>query len=277
MSRARLVGGALAVVLLLTATACAPSGSSQATAPPAQNAGADTWKLVLEDQFDGPALNRTYWAPCYWWSQTTCTGASNHEQQLYTAANVGVNNGVLSLIARKQIAVSDDGKPFLYTSGIVSGSTQNKTMVPFRYGYVEARARVPRGSGLWSAIWMLPANHQEKPEIDIFEIVGETPNLVYQSLHAVTSEQPIRHVEATSDDMTADWHVYGLDWEPNGITWYVDGRQTFSVTDPSVIPTVPMYLVIDLAVGGDFPTKVLPSTPFPSAMQVDYVRVWQRH
>jgi beta-glucanase (GH16 family) len=275
MSRARLFS-ALTVALLLTATACAPSGSREATAPPAQNAGADTWKLVLEDQFDGTALNRSYWAPCYWWSTTTCTGASNHELQLYTPDNVAVNNGMLSLTARKQLAASDDGKPFLYTSGIVSGSSQNKTMVPFHYGYVEARARVPVGSGLWSALWMLPANHQEKPEIDVFEIVGETPHLAYQSLHAASTQQPIRHVEHTPDDMTADWHVYGLDWEPSGLTWYIDGRQTFSVTDANVVPNVSMYLLIDLAVGGDFPTKVTPSTPFPSSLQVDYVRVWQR-
>lgn len=277
MFRARCIAGAVAVVLTLTATACAPEGSPRATAPPVQNAGADTWKLVLEDQFDGTTLNRAYWAPCYWWSTTTCTGAGNHEQQLYTRNNVAVNNGMLSLTARKQLAFSDDGSPFLYTSGIVSGSTPSKTMVPFQYGYVEARARVPKGSGLWSALWMLPANHREKPEIDIFEIVGETPHLVYQSLHAVNQQAAIRHVEQSPDDMTADWHVYGVDWEPTGITWYVDGRKTFSITDPNAIPRVPMYLVIDLAVGGDFPTKVTPTTPFPSSLQVDDVRVWQRH
>lgn len=232
------------------------------------------WRMILNEEFAGTTLDASRWSTCYWWADETCTNEANNELQLYTPGNVAVSDGTLRLTARQE-AASWNGQPFAYTSGMISGSRERETMVPFLYGYVEARARVPAGSGLWSALWLLPADHETRPEIDIFEIVGETPDIDHHALHSPAEEKPLRHRVATSD-LSAGWHVFGVDWAPDHVTWYVDGRKTWTVTRPHMIPRVPMYVVANLAVGGDFPTQVLPSTPFPSALEIDYIRVWQK-
>jgi beta-glucanase (GH16 family) len=233
--------------------------------------------LLLDDQFDGSGLDPSNWVSCYWWAGSTCTIESNHELEAYTPRNITVSKGELHLIARHEPATFN-GQQFEYSSGMISSSTQHRTMVPFQYGYVEARARVPAGSGLWSALWMLPTSHRTLPEIDIFEVVGETPGLDYQAVHlpAPNSEERVLRHTAHTDDLSAQWHVFGLLWEPNELTWYVDGVATWRVTNPDNVPHEPMYIVANLAVGGDFPTHVTPQTPFPSALEIDYVRVWQR-
>ncbi|HTL84216.1 MAG TPA: glycoside hydrolase family 16 protein, partial [Acidimicrobiia bacterium] len=235
------------------------------------------WQLRLDDQFDGTRLDPAHWVSCYWWAGSTCTNEANHELEAYTPSNVVVSNGELHLVARHEPA-SWNGKPFSYTSGMISGSTEHKTMVPFQYGYVEARARVPAGSGLWSALWMLPTSHEDAPEIDIFEVVGETPSLDYQAVHVPVPNNPTHAVRHTSraHALSTQWHVFGLLWQPDKLTWYVDGVATWSITDPDNIPHEPMYVVANLAVGGDFPTHVTPQTRFPSALEIDYVRVWQQ-
>jgi beta-glucanase (GH16 family) len=247
------------------------------SAPEATIPTSKFWKLRLDDQFDGTALDPSRWASCYWWAGSTCTNESNHELEAYTPRNVEVANGELHLVAREQPATWN-GQRFAYTSGMISGSTEHKTAIPFQYGYVEARARVPAGSGLWSALWMLPTSHESAPEIDIFEVVGETPKLDYQAVHMPTATDEARVVRHTTrtHDLSAQWHVFGLLWEPDKLTWYVDGVATWTMTNPENIPREPMYIVANLAVGGDFPTHVTSQTPFPSALELDYVRVWQR-
>jgi beta-glucanase (GH16 family) len=269
---------ALVFLLALTVTACgsAPTRVSS-RAPQGTIPASKLWKLRLDDQFDGTRLDPTRWVSCYWWAGATCTNESNHELEAYTPSNVEVSDGVLHLVAREQPATWN-GQRFPYTSGMISGSTERKTMVPFQYGYVEARARVPKGSGLWSALWMLPTSHESEPEIDIFEVVGETPKLDYQAVHIpLPGDEPrvVRHVTRTND-LSAQSHVFGLLWEPDKLAWYVDGKQTWSITNPDNIPHEPMYIVANLAVGGDFPTHVTPQTRFPSALEIEYVRVWQQ-
>ena len=264
---------------MFVASACGGSTRNTERGVPAGAAArADPWTVAIDEQFNGTRLDSSRWSTCYWWSSTTCTNAPNHEQQLYTPNNVQLVNGQVHLEARRQNATAEDGKTYNYTSGIITGTSPHGTMAPFTYGYVEARIHVPPGSGLWSALWMLPADRSVvQPEIDIFEIVGETPHLAYQSLHIASQRQPLRHVEKTDDDLSGGWHVYGLDWQPSRLIWYIDGRETWTVTRPDAVPHVPMYLLANLAVGGDFPTRVTPETPFPSSMDIDYIRVWQRH
>jgi beta-glucanase (GH16 family) len=232
-------------------------------------------KLLLDESFNGSTLNRSRWTTCYWWAETTCTNASNNELELYTPDNVAVASGRLRLEARRERAESEDGKTFDYTSGLISGSGRNGTMKKFRYGYVEARVRVPKGTGLWSAVWLLPASQESRPEIDVFEIVGEKPRRVVQSLHFGDREnRQNRRRDVTTSDITEGWHRFGLLWEPTRLAWYIDDEETFVITKRDQIPDVPMYLIANLAVGGDFTTTPDAATPFPSTMEIDYIRVW---
>jgi beta-glucanase (GH16 family) len=248
----------------------APSrASSSVAAPPGYT------RPLMYEEFGGATLDRASWSTCYWWSTTTCTNAGNNELQLYTAANVDVRDGTLRLIARRENGELD-GDRFAYSSGMISGARNADVMVRFRYGYIEARARVPRGRGLWSAFWLLPTGQISRPEVDIFEIVGEKPNLVEQSTHAEDRDLPRKYAEVETDDITAGWHTFGLRWEPHGLRWYVDGEETFRVDDAEYIPQRDMYLIANLAVGGDFTETPDATTPFPSALELDYVRVWQR-
>jgi beta-glucanase (GH16 family) len=161
---------------------------------------------------------------------------------------------------------------------MISGSGVDGTMEQFQYGYVEARVRVPRGTGLWSALWLLPATQESRPEIDIFEIIGEEPRRVVQSLHIGDDDNRRRlHRDVDTEDVTEGWHVFGLQWESSKLAWYIDGQETFAVSDPDKIPDEPMYIIANLAVGGDFTTTPDETTPFPSRLEFDYIRVWHDH
>jgi beta-glucanase (GH16 family) len=255
-------------------TTRAPATGASQPSPPSSGAPGFA-RVALAEEFDGTTLDGTRWSTCYWWSTTTCTNAGNNELELYAPANAEMRDGTLRLTARREQGALD-GETFDYSSGMISGARGDTAMVRFRYGYIETRARVPRGLGLWSAFWLLPAGQISRPEIDIFEIVGEKPNIVEQSVHAEDRDLPRRFREVETDDLTADWHTYGLRWEPHGLRWYVDGEETFRVDDAAYIPQQDMYVIANLAVGGDFTEAPDETTPFPSTLELDYVRVWQR-
>jgi len=234
------------------------------------------WKPILNDGFGGTTLDASHWATCYYWSATTCTNASTHELELYTPRGVSLSDGELHLTARHEPATADDGTHFDYTSGMISSARPDRTMFSFRYGYVETRARIPAGAGFWAAFWLLPTSRLSLPEVDVFEIVGYQPNVVLEFTHwlAASGKQQFGNAAALSASVGA-WHVYGLDWEPSSLTWYVDGRKVWTMNAPGAVPQQDMMLIADLAVGGPYATAPSAATAFPSAMRVDYVKVWQ--
>ena len=137
---------------------------------------------MLDERFGGSTLSTTRWSRCYWWSTTTCTNLATKELQVYTPRNVAVANGTLRLTAKREAATTD-GRSFDYTSGMVSGASPDRIGFSLQYGYVEARVRVPKGQGLWSAFWMLPVTRQPLPEVDIFEVVGEETGRADHHVH----------------------------------------------------------------------------------------------
>ncbi|HEY2584656.1 MAG TPA: glycoside hydrolase family 16 protein, partial [Tepidisphaeraceae bacterium] len=134
--------------------------------------------------------------------------------------------------------------------------------------------QVPAGAGLWPAFWMLPASHQDdNGEIDIMEMYDTDPTAVYGTVHRLGAQQ--QHSDAAGTNLSAGWHTFAVDWEPDHITWYLDGTAYATTTSQSLIPTEAMFPIFDLAVGGhnNAPNA---STPFPATMNVDYVRIWQK-
>jgi beta-glucanase (GH16 family) len=231
------------------------AGASTSSTPSPPAAATGRWNLTFNDEFTGsrPTLRR--WSTCYDWA---CTNAGNDELEWYEKKNVTVSGGALRLTARAQSAYD---KP--YTSGMI----QSNHHYVFRYGFAEVRAKVPAGTGLWSAFWLLPSNKQWPPEIDVVEIYGSQPRVASMTLHDLNQ---VTQQSFNGPNYSNGYHTFGVDWEPGSISWYIDG-----VLRQRVIASIdtPMYLLADLAVqGGDPPT---PLTPFPSAMAIQWIRVWQ--
>ncbi len=269
-----LVAGAVAFPLL--SRAASASATVASPQPVGSSGGAN---LVFADEFNGPSLDTSKWRTCAWWAATTCSIESNNEQELYTPNNVSVANGMLDLQARQQSSVAWNGKTYNYTSGMISSGGLSGSSAPgftYKYGYAEARVKVPAGQGLWPAFWTLPSDYSWPPEIDAMEILGNQPNTTYMHYHYLdgSGAEQGPGLGWTGPDFSAGWHTFGVDWQPNAITWYVDGVARWSFTDAAMITAKPQYLVLNLAVGGNWPGPANATTPFPSDYLVDYVRVW---
>jgi beta-glucanase (GH16 family) len=238
--------------------------------------------LVFADEFEQATLDASRWTTCYWWDDAGCTNSGNDELEWYLPGNVGVEDGVLRLEAREQPVRGSDGEQYPYTSGMVTtgrdaDDQEQRARFGFRYGRVEARMRMPRGKGLWPALWLLPLTHESRPEIDVMEVLGDTPStLRAHFLYLDDGERVTRGHTWAGEDTSAGWHVYGLRWTPDELVWLVDGEEQWRFSDAEHVPHETMYLLINLAVGGEWPGDPAASTEFPAALEVDYVRIWQK-
>lgn len=142
------------------------------------------------------------------------------------------------------------------------------------YGYVDIRARLPVGQGLWTAFWLMPVEPVWPPEIDILEVLGHAPDRLWMNLHTTVAADRPPFVSASTDDLSADFHDFGLSWRPDRITWFVDGEALQSQPTPGDLHD-PMHLLITLAVGGTWPGLPDATTPFPAELVIDRVRIFQ--
>ncbi len=288
--------------------------SNQGEAPPWRGTGEGErrWRLVWSDDFDGDALDPEKWdfdlgnGFFDYRTHSYVPGWGNEELQYYTREprNVEVRDGLLCLRALRE-ELHGCG----YSSARVK--TRRRDGAPLfcqRYGRFEFRAKVPYGKGLWPALWLLPQDDAYGPwaasgEIDVMEIVGERPQEVLGSLHFGSTfprRSLVTHVHALPNGGTvADFHVYAVEWEPGEIRWEVDGlisaRQSFwwscsrrrgvrgvlprSAADLNPWPAPfdqPFYILMNVAVGGNFPGVPNSDTRFPAEMLVDYVRVYEK-
>lgn len=156
-----------------------------------------------------------------------------------------------------------------------------------KYGRIEARIKLPIGKGLWPAFWMLGANSDTQiwpqcGEIDIMEYLGNKPTSIFGSVHgpgysggnAISKDYTL-----TNDRFDNDFHVFGVEWDENYINYYVDDVLYNQIT-PDDVPgewvfNQPFYIILNMAVGGNFPGSPNSETRFPQTMLVDYVRVYQ--
>lgn len=239
--------------------------------------------LVFADEFEQDALDRSRWTTCYWWDDGGCTNSGNQELEWYLPDNVSVEGGVLRLEAQRGRVRGSDGASYPYTSGMVTTgrSEDDQAQQPrfgFQYGRVEVRMRMPEGKGLWPALWLLPLTHESRPEIDVMEVLGDTPATLrahFRYLDDDGERVTLGHTWRGADS-SAGWHRYELRWTPEELVWLVDGREQWRFSKEEFVPDEPMYLLINLAVGGEWPGDPAPSTDFPAALEVDYVRIWQR-
>lgn len=220
-------------------------------------------RLTFEDEFNGSALDRAKWSTNYTNVMVNLPG----ELQAYVPNAFEVGQGRLGILANRQKL----GK-FEFTSGAMT------TFGAFdqTYGYFEIRARVPSGKGLWPALWMLPVDKSWPPEIDIMEFLGRDIRNVWMTYHwnDASGKKQKDGSGAASADWTKDFHVYGLQWRPGLLVWYLDGVEVKRIVGTHV-PSAPMFLLANLALGGDWAGPPDRTTIFPARFEIDYVRAYQ--
>jgi beta-glucanase (GH16 family) len=235
----------------------------------------DNWELTWSDEFNGDKVN-----PSNWTYDIDGHGWGNNELEYYTdrPENARVEDGNLIIEARKE-----SYKDSQYTSArLKSEGLQN-----FIYGKVEARIKLPEGQGLWPAFWMLGSNMAsvgwpDCGEIDIMEHINSSED-IYGTAHwnAHDGVQYQSYGGQTKIDVTK-YHNYSVEWSPSSIKWFVDDTmyKEFDITN-SVNGTAsfhkPFFILLNMAVGGNWPKNPDSSTEFPAKMYVDYVRVYNQH
>lgn len=229
---------------------------------------AQTFQQVWADEFNGTAVNISNWA-----FETGGGGWGNNEKQYYQASNATVVNGELQITARKQ---SVGGMPY------TSARLKTQGLRQFAFGRMEARIKTPLGQGLWPAFWMLGSNISSVGwpycgEIDIMEQVN-ADSRCYGTVHWDSNG----HAQYGGNIVTAPnvYHVYSIEWTPTYIRWFVDGTQYHEInitngTGGTEEFQKPFFLLLNLAVAGDWPGQTVDESKLPATMSVDYVRVYQ--
>lgn len=235
--------------------------------------------LVWQDEFSGTALDANFWN---YEIGNGSNGWGNNELEYYTKSpkNVFVSNGNLIIEARKE-AIGG----FNYSSARLT--TANKKT--FTYGRVDIRAKLPRGKGIWPALWMLGTNISTVGwpacgEIDIMEYLGHEQNKSYGTLHygASTASHGSKGSSYTLSSGTFydQFHVFSMEWVQDQIKLFVDNNLYLTV-NKSDLGTNPYpfnaahFFIFNVAVGGNWPGSPDASTTFPQRMIVDYIRVFQ--
>jgi beta-glucanase (GH16 family) len=267
------------------------------TPPPTQSPYVPQgYTLTFSDEFDGttefkaPALDKSKWYTRYMFRGLVQGDFLNDELQHYTDNNVHqLSNSVLSLVARPAVFPGDDYHK--YESGMIQSKFTQK------YGYFEARCKMPKFKGAWPAFWLTEDNGSWPPEIDIFEFVNNTaPGDNKNTIHTGVIDhgqqgQVVDYADVNFNtqwnfwqspfDFTNEWHVFGCLWDESSYSMFVDGqrivrRLTKWVHDDGT-PAGPAHVLFDLAVGGQWAGRNGIDVIAPGdAFQIDYVRVYQK-
>ena len=281
-------------------TACGPAKQAE----PISSGG--EWQLVWADEFDGSVIDNSKWQ-----HEVNCAGGGNNELQCYTdaQANSFVENGLLHIVGVKQAVSGNDGwdgkSGNNVTRNYSSARLRTLGLADWRYGRFEIRAKLPFGQGMWPAIWMLPAQNSYggwplDGEIDIMETVNlrtntDNSNRLHGYLHYSDAKGQLKSSGNSiipSNDLSTNFHTFAVEWEAGEIRWYIDDvlystqRQTEWMTCGGAIKegvvktdSAPFdqnfHLLLNLAIGGEWPGSPDSTTQWPQTFQVDYVRVYQ--
>ncbi|MBC6715564.1 glycoside hydrolase family 16 protein [Aurantimonas sp. DM33-3] len=266
----------LAIATSLALLASAPHASSKEA-----SIDIDRYALRFSAEFDNQRDLSDKFINHYrrWGNLRTLAG--NEEQQLYVDrtyldaidlreidAPFEVKGGNLEIIARPTPKAARDRIDFPYISGLV---TTEETFAQ-TYGYFEIRCRMQAGQGMWPAFWLVGMTHDEALEIDVFEMLGHEPRRIYHSIH--TSARGVEWgAESDRVDPTADFNTYGVDWQEKYIDFYVNRERVARAE--AVLPG-PMYMIANLAVGGNWGGNPDETTKFPARLVIDYIRAYER-
>ena len=252
----------------------------------------DQWTLIWSDEFNdalGTPPDRGIWKPEIGDGFLNgLTGWGNGEFEYYTdspdnASTDGEGNLVIT------VKETEENLPCWYGEcKYTSARLITWDRLEFSYGRIEARIKIPYGQGLWPAFWLLGTNLDEvdwpqSGEIDIFENIGREPNIAHGTIHGpgYSGGQAVGNGYTLEDgNLSDDFHVYAIEWLPDEIRWYFDDVNYFTAT-PDTIPAgsewvynQPFFIIVNAAVGGNWPGSPDETTTFPQTMTLDYVRVY---
>ena len=270
----------IAVAILLLSC-----GGGATLQPPPPVSG---WTLVWSDEFNG--ANGSAPDPTKWTYDTGGKGWGNNELECYTnqPQNVQVQGGNLVITALQQSVTCSDGAQNNYTSARI----KTQGLFSQAYGRFEARIKIPQGQGMWPAFWMLGNNITSVGwptcgEIDIMENIGKEPATIHGSMHGPSTTGPTSDATAAfnlpaGQAFADDFHIFAVEWSPGSVSFYVDSNLYETVTQsqwPSGGTWVfnqPFFIILNVAVGGNWPGSPDNTTQFPQQMLVDYVRVYTK-
>lgn len=285
--RAALLWGGVAagVAASLTALAVARADDGSLIRPAMEIEGrapSTTARLTFCDEFEWLDVRGDrggIWDTSYYWQATPNGSTLPGEQQWYIDSSFGptqaiqahqIRNGVLTLRAdRADPALAGFLNGHAYTSGLInSGRSFGQT-----FGYFEMRAELPKGQGLWPAFWLVPKDGTASHEIDVMEVLGQDPTKIHTTLHQFKGGHRYVTGESRVPNMAKGFHLFGVDWQRDTITWYFDRVPIYRLDTPPDLHK-PMFMIINLAAGGPMPGPVGADTQFPADMLIDYVRVY---
>jgi beta-glucanase (GH16 family) len=248
----------------------ATAGTDQ---PPLQTApDGRSLTLVFADDFQ---IFRPWTGSDGIWQATLGDGSHFSEQMLGSAMDgpdpfsidpFSADEGVLEITAQHAQTVGGRGiENYPYVSGLIS----TQPSFSQTYGYFEMRAELPQGKGLWPAFWMLPTDDSWPPEIDVVESIGD-PSHVYMTAHSQYTKSDGAEASITPNT----FHTFAVSWDKRDLVWYIDGGEAARVPTPDDMHK-PMYMLANLAVGGNWPGAPDRSTPFPAKLMIDYIRAYR--
>jgi beta-glucanase (GH16 family) len=229
------------------------------------------WTLVWNDEFSGNSIDKTKWE-----HEVNGDGGGNNELQYYTdfTENSFVENGMLIIQALKKNYLGKE-----YTSARM----RTKYKGDWTYGRFEIKAKLPYGQGMWPAIWMLPTDWvyggwPESGEIDIMEMLGHETTKIYGTIHYSNNNQHAQsggNYSLKTGTFAGTFHVFALEWDSTGFNWYVDNNKYFTTKHGQPFDKR-FHILLNVAVGGNWPGNPDVSTIFPQKMYMDYVRVYKK-
>jgi beta-glucanase (GH16 family) len=228
--------------------------------------------LVWSDEFNDRQLNDTYWNRS--WNDL---GGGNQELQYYTkeAANSYMDNGNLVIQANKE--------PYL-NRNFTSAQLLTQGKKDFQFGKIEIRAKLPKGKGLWSSIYMMPVekkfgDYPKSGGINVMDFFGNNPNEIFFGSHFGDNKDKIALAKLEKGNYWDDYHNFSVVWDKDLVRWYIDDKEYMRLSPSDVSPASypfneKFYLVMQVAIGGIYAGDPDASTVFPQRMLIDYVRVY---
>lgn len=193
------------------------------------------------------------------WKSVERKDSYNNELQFYSKDNVVIKEDTIEIISKKE---TKEDK--MYTSGLVESTNV------YKYGHFEFDIKISEGKGLFPAIWFLPIKGGHLPEIDLFEMIGSEPYIFYGVIHFKDNGQQDSDYFAYKVPIK-DQYTVSLEWKKESLTWYIDNKEVYTTTKG--VPQEYMYIIINQAIGGDWPGNPDSNTVFPNRFKILSTRI----
>ena len=255
------------ICLLSFCTKSTEQGINNPPSNPSPSTDTLKYSLVWSDEFGGSSIDADTWN-----FETGGSGWGNHEQEYYQEANAAIENGNLVITGKKETVGSNK-----YTSARMTTLGKKE----FLHGRIEARIKIPVGKGFWPAFWMMGSNIKTVDwpacgETDIMEHINDD-SLIYGTLHWDNNGHT--SVGGKTASNPSDYHVYGVEWDASSIKWSIDSVVFYEASlkgNGMDEFHQPFFILLNFALGGDWPGQIIDDSLLPAKMYVDYVRVYQK-